>query len=405
MPKLPHQLIPRARAGKPEDLDELSGLLTTENYTLAALDAALGRLDPKGFPIHLPRITDRSSFLDRIIAVLNVVSSSFSRCCRTPELKAATSSRLQAHLDGLLSGMSLILKHVGTRFVYRLVEDTLFDMTFLDDELSSLVYSSSQAVILILKLWQYKPNIPDETSDYLNGRLVPYSSALVNNCLIHLEGEQTFGDIILSSRRRLSTFLDVLLFKLKRLGNLVEPVTRKGGLLHEHVELLTVSFIKLQRRVTSLREKQSLCLHEMAVITSLLAPPLTPKDWFLDNWVLILRTAGATRNLTAILNSGLIEAVVTAFPSCNWKGEAQIHQGKHILALLASSACYPRVLKAETRPVTRGDFQGSMITALELILDWNGEKMPSLLLRPKRSILRVVEGKGATNLEYVKWHP
>ncbi|KAH6867674.1 hypothetical protein BKA70DRAFT_1493968 [Coprinopsis sp. MPI-PUGE-AT-0042] len=206
--------------------------------------------------------------------------------------------------------MSLVLKNVGTRFVYRLVEDTLFDMTFLDDELSSLVYSSSQAVILILKLWQYEPNISDEASDYWNG------------CL----GEQTFGDVILSSKRRLSTFLDALLFKLRRLGDLVELVVQKGGLLHEHVELLTVSFIKVQRRVTSLREKQSLCLHELAVITSLLAPPLTPKDWFLDNSALILRTA--------------------PFPSCNWKGEAQIHQGKHILALLASSACYPRVLKA-----------------------------------------------------------
>ncbi|KAH6906217.1 hypothetical protein BKA70DRAFT_1429623 [Coprinopsis sp. MPI-PUGE-AT-0042] len=198
-------------------------------------------------------------------------------------------------------------------------------MTLLDDNPCSLLYSSRRTVNFILELWKYKPSIDDKASDYLKGTLIPPATSLVTNCLVHYDGGLLFCEVVISSKRQLSSFLDMLLFKLQRLRDLLY-ITRKGGVLHQHSQSLSVIVFNDQK----------------ALVTLLLS--LKNKTLLLSNSILLFCIARSMRNLDPILESGLLEALVNAFPSCDWKGEEEIEDGTFIIALLASAAGYPQVL-------------------------------------------------------------
>ncbi|KAH6908278.1 hypothetical protein BKA70DRAFT_1483825 [Coprinopsis sp. MPI-PUGE-AT-0042] len=330
----------RARTGNQEALDQISRRLTKENYTLAVLDAALVNLDLKDYPNHPAR---NETFVNRIISAFNVIHLCISRCRRTPELRTATSSLLEDHYDRLLAGMSLVIREIATHYAHLSVGNMLVDMTLLDDDLCSLVYSSRRTVSFILKLWRYKPSIEDEASGYLKEIWIPPASSLVTNCLLHRDGEPLLCDLLLSSKRQLSSFMDMLLFKLKRLGDL-QYLAPRGGVLHQHSQSLNIIFARFEKRVGSMREKKSLCLKALAGTTAILLPALKNNTRLLDHSAVLFRVARSIQNLVPILESGLVQALVNAFPTCDWKGENEIENGTFIIAFLASGACYPRVL-------------------------------------------------------------
>ncbi|KAH6867344.1 hypothetical protein BKA70DRAFT_1414794 [Coprinopsis sp. MPI-PUGE-AT-0042] len=340
MSKLSTRLIQRARAGSPAHLQELSRCLTTENYTVAALDAALAQLNVNGCSKHPSLITSDMVLFHRIILAIHLVDMSIGACHSTTELKAATLSRLQENLDGLVAWMSLILDQMGTFKAYIGVGSTLLHLICLDDQLGLCVFSLPEAAALILKLWFYEPTVNDEASDLW----IPPAIALVHNWLLHADAKELIYDIILRSKRQLSTFLDALLFRIRQLIDTFHPLMMKGAKLDQHVESLLNIFLLLDRRAVLSRTKRSLCLKGLATVASLLLPPKIPVATFLDNAVLILHLAKDCRDFAPILESGLLEVLVDVFPNCEWEGEARNSQLTHILGLIASKVCYPRGL-------------------------------------------------------------
>ncbi|KAH6887272.1 hypothetical protein BKA70DRAFT_1462068 [Coprinopsis sp. MPI-PUGE-AT-0042] len=332
MAKLPPKVhlcsIPmKARSGSPEDLEELAKLLTTENYTLAALDAALAQLDIDDIGNCPSPITSDLPFLRRIISAIEIVDQSLRLCRQTTELKAETSLRVQEHLDSLIAWMSFTITQIRRHRVYSSVGVTLLHLVASDDELRSSVFSSPAAANLILTLWRYEPpDINDESPE-------------------SLEGNQIFCDTVLSSRRQLSVFLDAFLVKLRLLLDLFHPITQQGRILDKHADSLTAIFLHLERRTVLLEAKRYLCLKELAAVTSIFLPPLIPRNSFLGNSLLIFHFSRSRRRFSPVVESGLLEALVNVFPTCDWGGEAQICRGELIIALLASTACHPRGLK------------------------------------------------------------
>ncbi|KAH6867667.1 hypothetical protein BKA70DRAFT_1414557 [Coprinopsis sp. MPI-PUGE-AT-0042] len=349
MSQLAPQLIQTARTGCPEGLEELGRLLTKENYSVTALGAALVHLSINDCPKHHSLIASDLGLLRRIIPAIQVVDISLVLCRRTKAIKAATSLRLRENLEGLVAWMSLILKQFSGPRVYNCVGITLLHLVCLDDEMCFFVFSSPEAANLTLSLWRYEPTTSDEGAELMNSPWVPSATGLVHNWITHGEAKQIFFDILLSSKRHLSAFLDAFVFKLRRIIDIFHSITLKGGKIDKYADSLTAIFVHLQRRVVSLAAKRSLCLKELANVSSIILPPTIPKKDFLENSVLIFQLARAHRNLAPIIESGLLEALVDVFPNCEWGGELQAFQGTFIMALVASSACYFRGLQELSR--------------------------------------------------------
>ncbi|KAH6910893.1 hypothetical protein BKA70DRAFT_1268858 [Coprinopsis sp. MPI-PUGE-AT-0042] len=333
MYKLSPELIQRAHTGSTAGLEELARFLTAENYTPAVLDAGLAQLNINSCPKHPSLI--KPDVFHRVISAIQVVDKSLRVCLRMTEHKAAASLCLQENLYGLVAWMSLIFQQVDSSRTYRCVGLTLLHLIYLDDGLSLFVFSSPEAVDLVLKLWIYEPKINDETSAYLNTPWVPSATALVHHWVTHREANQIFYDTVLSSKRQLSMFLDALLFKLRRLA----------GKLDKHADSLAAIFIHLERRAVSLGARRRLCLKELATVKSIIRPPIITIDDFLENSVFMFQVARAHRNFGPIIESGFLQALVDVFPNCEWEGVAQTSQGTWIMAMIASIACHPQGLQ------------------------------------------------------------
>ncbi|KAH6908606.1 hypothetical protein BKA70DRAFT_1481875 [Coprinopsis sp. MPI-PUGE-AT-0042] len=326
MSKLSTQTIQRARSGSRKCLDELSSALTAENYALAVLDAALEHLHledlPKGQLLIL--FHDR---LQRALSAVRLVYSCLVKCGRETPLARPTTSRIQKHFDSLLAWMTLIIKGNIEPTAYATISTLILRMVFHDDAFSLPIYSSPHALNLALKLWQYELVIDDHVLDTLAEGSPPPNTVLIYTFLVHQDGAQIFGDLVASSKRRLSAFLDALLLKLKRLTGLLQENPTNSG-------------------ATSLRTKRSLCLKELVALTSLFASLVSPSERFLDGVASLLQIAKSNRCLGLVVNSGLLEALVKLYPSCQWGDERGEKLGRYVLTFLASAACYPKILKS-----------------------------------------------------------
>ncbi|KAH6897681.1 hypothetical protein BKA70DRAFT_1315423 [Coprinopsis sp. MPI-PUGE-AT-0042] len=323
-----------ARAGCPGALEETSKLLTASNYTLDVLDAALMHLSKK----HLPNLSSP------IVSAIHVVDKALGACRRTSELKATTVSRVWEHLDAILAWMLLAVTQIGSHAAFTSVGITLLQLVSIDADIFLVFFLSPHAANLILSLWKYQPKMDDEVSDYRQTLWVPPITALVHGWISQDEGNHTFWDTILSSKQQLSTFLDALLFKLRRLVDLLHRFEMKGGIFKKTVDSLIAIFVHLERRAVPLVKKRLFCLKELATVTSAFVPPSIPRSAFLENSALVLQVARSHRVFTPIVESGLLEALVKIFPLCDWEGEAQICRGRFIMALLASNCCHARGL-------------------------------------------------------------
>ncbi|KAH6885561.1 hypothetical protein BKA70DRAFT_1444951 [Coprinopsis sp. MPI-PUGE-AT-0042] len=112
-------------------------------------------------------------------------------------------------------------------------------------------------------------------------------------------------------------------------------------------------FARVNSRAATLHSKRSLCLKGLAAVTSIFLPPLSPCITILKDSAWILEVARPTRNYIPIFEAGLLQALVSAFPSCDRKGEEERSLGQHILSLLAAIACYPRNLKVLCSEVSK----------------------------------------------------
>ncbi|KAH6885562.1 hypothetical protein BKA70DRAFT_1466017 [Coprinopsis sp. MPI-PUGE-AT-0042] len=352
MSNLFHQTIQRARAGSGKCLEELSLTLTTENYTLAVLDAALENLHledlPKRQPLSL--VYDR---LQRALSAVGLVYCCLARCAKKTTLAASTTSRIQEHFEGLREWMSLTIKGIGDNFAYTIVASLILEMGIHDDSLYAMVYSSPRILNLTLKLWHREPPIGDHVLDYLAERSVPPPTLLIDAFLTHQEGSQIFCDIVASSKRQLSTFLDVLLLKVKHLTSLLQQRSTNFGICYKNAHTLTLIFNRVDRQAVSHRMKRCACLKALVDLTSIFASRISPSADLLESSSYLLQIAKCNRRLDLIIDSGLLEGLVKLYPDCDWGDEGSQHSGKRILTVLASSACYPRVLKSLANVTSR----------------------------------------------------
>ncbi|KAH6908604.1 hypothetical protein BKA70DRAFT_1481870 [Coprinopsis sp. MPI-PUGE-AT-0042] len=367
MSKLSAQTIQLARAGSRKCLDELAARLTTENYSLAVLDAALENLKledvSKGCTLSLTQ-----NCLQRSLSAVDLVYNCLAQCGRQGALAATTASRIQKHFDAILAWISLIIKGAGDLKAFTSVTGLISRIGLHDDSLALMIYSSPRALDLILTLWKHEPEITERLFGYLAAWNDPPATKVGDHYLSHQEGAQTFSTVVVSSRRRLSPFLDTLIFKLKHFSGLVQKRSKTSSVPYETVRTLTGIFVQVDQQAVSLRAKRSACLKELAALTSLFASRMLPSSSFLNSVAWIIQIAKSNRNLDLIVDSGLLEGLVKLYPDCNWGDKEGHHHGYYILTALASAACYPQVLKSLGNVTSK---IRALLEELKIELDWN----------------------------------
>ncbi|EAU93520.2 hypothetical protein CC1G_02750 [Coprinopsis cinerea okayama7 len=166
MTVLPRELLLAARNGDTSALDDLTSLISQQNYNLTLLDAILHHLQ-KPPKIQLSsRVIDYSKIaavLDLCITALSCLGVAVLHCDRTLTYKTATVSKVSGQLYSILecihaSVLYALFRHTNGpewRSVILRLASTLANVMDLDPSLKSPILSSETAMKIGFTLWTH----------------------------------------------------------------------------------------------------------------------------------------------------------------------------------------------------------------------------------------------------------
>jgi hypothetical protein len=147
-----------------DDLDEVTRLVDSSNYTTAVLDAALVHLSLDAFPDSTSTYPPPCFYIERAQVAIGIVALSIQYCQRSKAMKKAAISQILGDVDGILTWTGMIAIRISEKGMelqrqkqqQRLV-DFVQGLCSLDPILELAILSSRRGVELLVTIWSVEP--------------------------------------------------------------------------------------------------------------------------------------------------------------------------------------------------------------------------------------------------------
>ncbi|KAH6902250.1 hypothetical protein BKA70DRAFT_1229287 [Coprinopsis sp. MPI-PUGE-AT-0042] len=359
MVKLSYNLIINAKQGVCESLLKLASSITTQNYVLPALEAALVHLcieDIRSPDYNLDGFPEK---LRRVYAAIDCVAG-VSRASRAPHpLKDATVMQIFDHVEDILFWIQTLLAkyEIHSQGSYNCVEFCMLfsthigDIVSLDPSIEAATFTSPKWINIVLRFWSIGLTFP--TYHDLKESAV---TSLMWKFMQHTDGLLILSESLTGNPKRLRQFCSDLLKRIKLTSKLLVYGVSVETVKDEHLLIKSITE-KLQNfLVIEAALLNHGCLrHRMLELKTFKS--LSPGHNILfTSFMSVHATTSSHQQLQSsiqIVEGGFVSAFFNGIQEeATWIYQLPRDLTLPMLRFLGTMSCYPRCMKALLPAVT-----------------------------------------------------